>query len=699
MLDYDAIEQYITSLSNFSKCVQALKYAWGADVADEFGFEKVKGRCGITFESSQNDKIEFGDFIKTGIVKKINSMMPGFEEEYYEFVRNKSYEDCKRQIDPFLNAMLSLDDAKVRMGIKSFPSRTALARFYRLSEADQEKLKDSVSIQITEEELVHAKQFLALVAVTGGQTIDEKSQRDVYVEQGILPENSPAVQSALKKSTLRERVEDFSKLITVDNIKNLYKRLIEKRPLMFMGSSDGVLERPGFPKKEDLSEYICYSEMELSAMLGVSGETFFINDGNRGNKGKPGAHGSYEERGRISALVGARMEIDDGMEAAHLIPGQLASLVAKGKGKSIGRIEGVSHDFINGYQMLYNEGLYGGLSGSESSNGRLCDDRLVRRLEISYKKLFADAIKSLSFDNKAYIRVVGLGDGVWSGGNGDQVSHAIGKAVRNIFDSLEPDQKAKIAAIEFSQYGHENYFAGFKGADHFLDSGQEIQGVAIVSGKGAQFSNKLPPRFEGANLCVDFAWDGGSYVGNEYWHNMLSASGDPAAVCCSAIGVTMNPVLNERFLGRVEVVTKNCDTIELSDALFKEPEVKLEGPGKPSSSISGIVEYEALNIKSNESYLEWALGKKVTKIVEEDDRTNSYIVVVGTKDEKVAKDFSQELATKFGIKGQSGQNKYPAQFKTDAGGVDYYLTLKDHDVSKIKKELDRDAASAGHGRK
>ena len=46
-----------------------------------------------------------------------------------------------------------------------------------------------------------------------------------------------------------------------------------------------------------------------------------------------------------------------------------------------------------------------------------------------------------------------------------------------------------------------------------------------------------------------FAWNGNSYVGNEYWAGMLAASGDPAAACCSFIPELLNPDINTSIAG------------------------------------------------------------------------------------------------------------------------------------------------------
>ena len=46
-----------------------------------------------------------------------------------------------------------------------------------------------------------------------------------------------------------------------------------------------------------------------------------------------------------------------------------------------------------------------------------------------------------------------------------------------------------------------------------------------------------------------FAWDGNSYVGNEYWAGLLDASGDPAAASCSFIPELLNPDINTSIAG------------------------------------------------------------------------------------------------------------------------------------------------------
>ncbi|MDA9573578.1 DUF4804 domain-containing protein, partial [Rickettsiales bacterium] len=146
------------------------------------------------------------------------------------------------------------------------------------------------------------------------------------------------------------------------------------------------------------------------------------------------------------------------------------------------------------------------------------------------------------------------------------VQMAIGKSVRRVFNELSPEQKAKIAAIEFSQYKHQEYHAAF---DTTQTLGNSLDGVDIISSDVAPFAHKLNDIYKDCELCVNFAWDGGSYVGNEYWENKLSASGDPAAACCSSIVISMNPEYNRAFLDKLNIVTiqGKVETLESFDKL------------------------------------------------------------------------------------------------------------------------------------
>lgn len=418
-------------------------------------------------------------------------------------------------------------------------------------------MKTHTRLSITTSELLHAKKFLSLTALTSGQH-STTTQKQVYLEQGILPPSLAKIPNSTE--SIEAQIETISSQITDDNIEKFYSRLIKKRPLTFVGSDDFCLLRDGktqsFGCPGDINprEYVVYTEMEFGAMLQVASPTIFINDGNRYNQG--GSTGdNHETVGRIAALVGARLEIDDGMEALHCVCGVLeraeqrhALQIENGERTAdFGRIKGVTKEFVDGYKYIWSE-FY--KQASDVVEDGLYISKLEYRLYISYKKFFADAVANSTFAKKAYIRVVGLGDGVWSNGNTYVIRRAIGNAVRRVFDELTTEEKRKIAVIEFSQYQHKEYALAFglKSESELLDD------VEVISSEEAFFAHKLPDRYNDCQLCVNFAWDGGSYVGNEYWNGELSASGDPAAACCSSITTSMNPDRNPEFLENLCIV-------------------------------------------------------------------------------------------------------------------------------------------------
>jgi len=140
---------------------------------------------------------------------------------------------------------------------------------------------------------------------------------------------------------------------------------------------------------------------------------------------------------------------------------------------------------------------------------------------------------------KAFCHVVGLGLGVW------QVVNSQGDWLLDVFaDALATGAYPHISDVDFSWFPNECVKCG--PASH----GEKIHNVKISFSKRNP-SDPFTGEDEGKLLVAMYAWDGNSYPGNEYWGGMLTASGDPAAACCSTIPELQNPEINHSFLENI----------------------------------------------------------------------------------------------------------------------------------------------------
>ncbi|KAJ3186987.1 hypothetical protein HDU85_007025 [Gaertneriomyces sp. JEL0708] len=353
---------------------------------------------------------------------------------------------------------------------------------------------------------------------------------------------------------------------------DLVKRCISKRPLVFFTADDITVLRDGSePPGGDwmrvgharegaikMVDYLTYDEMMISALLGISAPSFFINNGDRFNAARPGVPGSFIDTGIVSALVGARYEIPHRMEWTYTVRHSSELELEESRGARQHLLKP-----SDALRELWTKFIRGQASQSDrvrtvdsyvplrASGDYLLDTKAFRcRIGITLSLLLLDANnRAREAHTKAYVHVVGLGLGVWK----------VSPVQPQLFleaaaDALEMYQLPHVGVVNFS------YFP-----DTLTECGGTRSGGIFSSLNGNQirieFSKRNPadPLDEcdrGMLLVASFAWDGNSYVGNEYWLGSLTGSGDPAAACYSTIPETMNPDINVEMLSNIWVASE-----------------------------------------------------------------------------------------------------------------------------------------------
>jgi hypothetical protein len=318
----------------------------------------------------------------------------------------------------------------------------------------------------------------------------------------------------------------------------LTTRLITKRPLTFMSAHDFTILRDGtcIPDGREewdrngtgaqeknqvlnLEEYLSYDEIMLSSLVGVSGWTYFINDGGRWNKSRPGPRNSFQERGVIVGLVGARFERKGRMDSIFVLPSS----------------EATNTGMDNGLSTLF-ESFFGVERNEEKFNRDMYQARM--RITVDMFLLEANA-RAKEGGRKAYAYVVGLGLGVWQY-HSDQAELYVDTFTAALTSLSLPH----ISTLEFAWINVPPACA------------QRVTTTAQERGIRVLFSKRNPAEKLDSDelLVLSYAWDGNSFPGNEYWNGSLDGSGDPAAACMSTIPELHNPLVNVEFVERIVVL-------------------------------------------------------------------------------------------------------------------------------------------------
>lgn len=441
--------------------------------------------------------------------------------------------------------------------------------------------------------------------IENGRLTKEAALKQIQSVRIILPEELKSVLTHFinnKKQYGSSIEKSFYENMTEEQ---LILRFFQKRAIVFTnlagmddyyllndmkttGFNDLAFEKVGTESegKLKLSDCLSYDEMKLSALVGLSGLTSFINNGNRMNNGKASEKDDFEKEGVFIALTGPRFEKECFMEYQDIFVTPNQNKPENGYGQDLQSPDNKNiniekakalEPFAKYYKQtndrfptyLEVEKKYDSYS---EENKDKCEYIFARhglfinktvykeRIRLSLIPLLDDAIAHSKISGKpVFLSVPGLGlSPAWSADCFDVLgalqlevyhellSNPIYSAIKVIdfnyfpetekcletFDRLFEHNPNKLPQTFSYTYGSrkEGGFKQFKyGKDAILREG----------------SSKIDDQFI---LIRVLPWDSNAAIGNEYFMGRLNASGDPACACSATIPEVFNEFINPGFV-------------------------------------------------------------------------------------------------------------------------------------------------------
>ena len=334
------------------------------------------------------------------------------------------------------------------------------------------------------------------------------------------------------------------------------------------GASLGELPASGQESAVFLRDHLSWDEVFISSLISVSAKTPFLHCGARGrdrgdSAAKDGhrADDGHVPMGVYTGSVGSYFRRPDIMDHRFMVvtPSHTADrgygpkapdAAPRGLEDIAARMFGVDHLPTIEEARADTSGRFIKVDGR--AEDEYLDTQVYKeRLKLVVEPFLRDAAARTVEGQKAYVRIDGLGLGVWSlqgighfgtGGAPMPMSVIQAQLMRDVYrEILTSDHvlSAKISTVDFRWI---NGISPSDGSVHVLETAGE--GTNIIATRSNP-ADPLPRGHENDLLVAQWAWDGNSMTGNEWWNGCGSfSSSDPAAVACSLVGFTHNGAIN-----------------------------------------------------------------------------------------------------------------------------------------------------------